>query len=98
MRVVIRHNTTRQAARQKVESLQNTLMQQFGDKVSNSRYEWQGDVMEFSGRISVFNIKGKLQVTDAEVILDVGIPFLLRASQGKIQGEIERRLDELFPG
>ncbi len=98
MRIVKRHNTTKQAARQKMESLQSTLMQQFGDKVSNSKYEWQGDVMEFSGKISVFNIEGKLHVKDEEVILDVSFPFLLRPYQGKIQGEIERQLDELFPG
>ena len=51
--------------------------------------------MQFSGRKAVFNLAGTLEVSDAELILDVdGIPFF---AAGKVRSEIERWFDENWP-
>ena len=78
MRIVHSHQTTRQAAKDTVKSLLPELMSRFGDSVSDSKVDWHNDTARFSGRVFVANIKGTLEVTDTELVLDVdGIPFFL---------------------
>ncbi len=78
-----------------MERLVSELMLQFGGSVSNLRYGWQGYVMEFSGSRAIFNIRGALEVTDAELILDAdGIPFF---RQGAIRAQLEQWFDDNWP-
>ena len=96
MRIIRRHNMTKDAAKSKVDSLVSELMRQFGESLSNLRYGWGGYVIEFSGRRAIFNIRGRLEVTDDELVLDVeGIPFF---SNGEIRIQLEQWFDENWPG
>ena len=54
--------------------------------------------MDYSFQARGFNISGTLEVADTELILDMGIPFLARPFQGRIEAEINRWLDESLPG
>ena len=72
-------------------------MQEYGGNVSDPRYAWQDDTMEFSGHTVIGNIKGELRVTDAELTLDVDLPWLARLKEGEIRSGIERWLDENLP-
>ena len=97
MRIVRKHNMTREAARDWVEAKLPTLMQQYSGHVSDPRHAWQGDTMEFSGHTATGNIKGELRVTDTELILYVDLPWLARLMQGVLQSGIERWFDEKMP-
>jgi hypothetical protein len=95
MKFVKNHNMTKDVAKATIERLASSLMQQFGGGVTDPRYAWHADVMQFSGRKVVFNVAGTLEVSDAELILDVdGIPFF---AAGKVRSEIERWFDENWP-
>ena len=75
VRIIRPHNMTQDAAKATLDNLVPELMQEFGDKMSNPRYAWTGYGLEFSGRKAIFNIRGNLQVTEAELVLDLdGIP------------------------
>ena len=79
MRIVTSHNTTRQVAKDTVKSLLPELLSRFGDSVSDSKIDWHNDTTRFSGRVLVANIKGTLEVTDTELVLDMDvIPLFLR--------------------
>lgn len=95
MRLVRRHNVTKQQAIDAINDLLPDLMTRFGTTVSDPRYEWHDNTVEFSGRVILFNIGGSLQVTDDELVLDVqGIPFFKQAS---VKTKIERWLNESWP-
>ena len=98
MRVVRKHHMTRKTVRDWVETKLPALMQKYGGNVSDPKYAWQDDTMEFSGRTLIGNIKGKLHVTDTEVVVDVDLPWLARIKEGAIRDRIERWLNENSPG
>ena len=96
VRYITPHNMTQDAAKATVDNLAPELMRQFGETVSNPRYAWRGYLMDFSGQRAIFNIRGTLQVTDAELVLDVeGIPFLL---MGRTQALLQQWFDKNWPG
>ena len=97
MKVIRKHNTTKEVAMEKVEGLVPGLMQQYGDPGSNPSHTWKGDVMEFSIQSRGFSIKGRVQVSDTEAVIDIDIPFLLRPLEGMIRSGVERVVDEVFP-
>ncbi len=96
MKVVKAHNMTREAARSKVDSEFSDLMTRFDETVSDVTYSWQDDLMTFSFHARGFDFKGTLNVTDAELAIDLDIPLMLRAFQGLVQERLEEGLDEFL--
>ena len=86
---------SKQEAKVRAESLVPEMMAQYGGGVSNSTYEWRGDRLSFSGRVSIASVRGTLSVTDTDLDLDIdGIPFFL---QGTARSRIERWLEQSWP-
>ena len=98
MRIVRNHSMPQDAAKEWVGNQLPELLGRFGDSVSNVNHTWRDDVLDFSFRARGFNISGTLEVADTELILEMGIPFLARPFQGRIEAEIGRWLDESLPG
>ena len=98
MKIVRQHNKTRQEARDTVEGLVPALMQRFGEAVSDPKANWEGDVMVFSFSARGFDVKGALEVTDAEVLLDVKLPFAAKFFEGTIRSKAEQAIDQYLSG
>ena len=81
-----------------VEGLLPALTEQFGGSVSNPSSTWQGDVLSFSFRARGFDIKGTLEITDTDAVLDVTLPFAARLFEGSIRSSVERELDQFLSG
>lgn len=54
--------------------------------------QWQGDTLNFTRS----GVKGKLDVTDKDVTVDISLGFMLKAFKGKIQAEIDKNIDKMF--
>ncbi len=96
MRVLKKHTRTKEAAKNLVDQQLTLLMNNFGESVSDIRNAWRSDVMDYSFQARGFNFKGTLEITDTGLILDIGIPFLLRPFEEKMKAKIERELDKLL--
>jgi hypothetical protein len=96
MKIVKDHGMARQWAKDTVDALLPTLVQRHGDSMSNPKGEWKEDVFNFSFEARGFKIKGTLEVTDTQVILDAKLPFLARPFEGMIRTNIERELDQIL--
>ena len=96
MRIVRRHNTTKQQARVTLDAELPALLSRFGNDVSNVATSWSDSAMEFSFRARGFSFRGTLEVTDAQFILDVGVPLLARPFQGRVETEIQEWVDDIF--
>ncbi len=81
----------------RVDALLPQLLGEFGSEVSDVHHHWLDSTMEFSFRARGFNLRGTLEVTDSAVILDMGIPLLLRPLQGRIESDVREKLAEYFP-
>jgi hypothetical protein len=96
LRIIRPHNVSKQELRDKIESELTGLLAGFGDAVSDIQQSWQGDMMRFSFRARGMKIKGTLLVADAEVVLDVDLPFMAKLFEGTIRDEAEKWLEEFL--
>ena len=98
MRVVRPHNMTRSDAKDWIESQLQGLLSQFGSSVSGATHTWRGDIMDFSFAVSLAgHIKGTIEVTETDFLMNVPLGFLQRMFEGKARAAIEQWLDENLP-
>ena len=98
MRIARKHNMNKTGAKARLGSVLTQLLTDFGTEASDLKSGWSGDAMDFSFGTSWGNVRGKLAVTDADVMLDVQLPLVARLIEGRIRDEAERKLREYFPG
>ena len=96
MRVTVPHNTTKAAARQKVEKRLDDLQRQYGHYASHIQKNWQGDRLDFEVKARGFTGKGTVEVTDTEVIIDGKLPLIARPFEPRIKNTIEREAEAMF--
>lgn len=65
------------------------IAQQISDKYG-IRYEWVGPAILFKGA----GAKGKLSVHRTHMEIDIELSLLLRPLKGKIEGAVERYMDQ----
>jgi len=98
MRITREHNMTKEEARTTVEGLIPDLIDSFGQQVSDPRWAWKGDGMTFSFTAMGFNVNGTLDVSDSTLDLDVELPLLARAFEGKLRSVAEQEIDRYLSG
>jgi hypothetical protein len=96
MRIVVPHHTTRDQARTRVEQKIGQLLSEVGGRAEEIHHEWSGDVLRFRGKARGLAVEGTVEVTDATVILDAGLPLLAKPFEGRIRQAVEREADALF--
>ena len=96
MRVSAAHGTTRQRAKEIIIEELPRLLQRFGGQVSNPRYSWNGDTLDFSFRAAGADLQGLLHVNERDVEIEVGMPLRFRLFQGRIEHEMRAWCDGVF--
>ncbi len=81
------HNLSLEEAKQTAQKLAEQLEKEF-----QLQSTWQGNTLNFTRS----GVKGKLDVTDKDVSIDISLGFMLKAFKGKIQSEIDKNLDKMF--
>ena len=89
---------TADIARGEVERALPGLLQEFGSDVSYISHVWSGDFMNFSFRARGWSIKGRIYVTEIDVLIEVHLPILSRPFEGRIRSAAERKLEQIFQG
>ena len=97
MRVTYEHHSTRAKVRSQIEAAIAKALDpssSYARYANDVNYEWNGDKVEFSLRAMGANIKGSVEITGTEVIVDVTLPLLLRPFEGKAKSRILSLLGE----
>jgi putative polyhydroxyalkanoate system protein len=81
------HSLPPQEALSVVKSVAADIEQEYGVQSS-----WQGDTMQFKGS----GVRGTLQLSADEMVLDVNLDFLLFAFRDSIAARIERKFDQML--
>lgn len=97
MRIAIPHYTTRAKARQILEQKMSQVEQHYGHYASDVEHQWNGDVLSLSAKAKGFHIKGTVEVTDSEVILEGKLPLMAKMFEPRIKSTIQKEGEELFP-
>ena len=98
MKVQRAHMMTGETARGEIERALPGLLQEFGSDVSGVTHEWRGNSMNFSFRARGLRLKGRIDVTDSQVVIDVSLPLIARPFEGRIRSATERKLKQIFSG
>ncbi len=96
MKIVRQHHSTQIGAKQKLDREFDGLMKRFGDKASDINRQWKGDTLAFSLRTYGFDISGTLQVTSADLELDVKLPLIARAFEGRIESAVDQWVADTY--
>jgi hypothetical protein len=96
MKITFSHNSTAEDARTTVVDQVPELMKRVGSSVSNSSYDWDGNVMEFSFRAAAADFRGTLEIKEREIVLVFNVPLRFRLFQGTIEAEARKWCREVF--
>ena len=97
MKLSYAHHSTSEAVRGKLEGAIRKALDLGSGQIQHADYAWEGDRLSFSFTAISKTIKGNAQITDTEVQVDVGLPFMFRPFEGKVKSRMLQAFDELFP-
>jgi hypothetical protein len=97
MDIRVEHHTTRNAARNKLESLLDQLAEEHKNLVSDLVHEWRDDVLNFAFKAHGFKVGGTLEVNDSDLRLKGKLPLLAIPFEPKIRHMIEAEAKKVFP-
>ena len=96
MRIAVPHHTTPGRARQIVDKRLKTLEKQYGHKADDFGYEWDGNTLHLSAKAKGLSLKGTLEITADEVIVDGKLPLLAKPFEGRIRQTVEMEAESMF--
>ena len=96
MRIAVPHHTTREKAKKIVEQRLKNLERQYGQMASDLEYEWHGFTLHLAGKAKGMSVKGTVEITEHDVIVDGKLPLLARPFESRIRHTVERETEALF--
>ena len=96
MRIAVPHYTTKAKARQIIEKRLKGAEKQYGHLATDFAYEWTGDILHVDAKAKGFSVKGTLEITDKEVIIDGKLPLLAKPFESKIKHSVEKEAESMF--
>ena len=105
MRVTISHDKGKKEAMRIIDQTADEFIKGMATgpvKVTNQSKSWNGSTMDFgfTGKMGIFSspIKGKIDVTETEVIIDVELPGMLKnfLPEEKVRAEVQNRVRGLL--
>jgi len=84
LEVDVPHNLPEDEAMKRIKNLFTEMKKEHGDKISNLREEWEGNVGIFSFTAQGFDIAGTLTVNASNVELKGKLPLALSFFKGAI--------------
>ncbi len=91
------HGLTKQAARERIQTLLPVLVQQYGAVMTSADTAWHDDKMGFAFQALGYRFNGCVQADDSQVILDMTLPLTLRPFEDTLRAKLEEKLAEVFP-
>ena len=89
--VTIPHQLGKEEARRRLESGVGRLREQFGDKLGQIEDTWAGDHADFRVTVLGQSVTGALDVMEAEVRVEVQLPWMLAMVAEKAKGLIQKQ-------
>jgi hypothetical protein len=96
LNMTIPHQLTQDEALKRIKSLFGEIKNQFADKISNLREEWNEYTDTFSFSVMGFSVSGTLSVNLCEVELSGNLPFAVSFFKRKIESTIQERATTLL--
>ncbi len=96
IKVKVDHSLAQEEALKRIKKIFDKLKDDFKDKISDVQESWNGNSSDFSFKIMGLLMKGKLTVSQFDVILDGKIPFTALPFKGLIESKIREEAENLL--
>ena len=96
LEVAVPHNLSQEEALNRIRNMFTQMKQEHGDKISNLKEEWNGNVGNFSFTAQGFDVAGTLTVNPSNVEFNGKIPFTLSLFKGAIVKTIEQQATKIL--
>jgi putative polyhydroxyalkanoic acid system protein len=96
LEVAVPHNLSQEEALSRIKNMFTQMKQEHGDKISNLKEEWNGNVGNFSFTAQGFDVAGTLTVNPTNVEFNGKIPFTLSLFKGAITKTIEQQATKIL--
>ena len=90
------HQLGQEEATNRLKTFFEKLKARHGDKVSNLKEEWQGNLLKYSFSTYGFNIKGDLSVEADAIKIKGELPFAAMMFKGKIEQAVKEELQRVL--
>jgi hypothetical protein len=90
------HQLSQDEALKRTRGLLDDVKNQFAEKVSNLREEWEENTCQFSFSAKGFSVSGTLTVKPSEVELSGDLPWAATFFRGRIESTIRERAEKLL--
>src|SRR5947209_6580969 len=89
IKVTIPHQLPKADAKLRIEEMINQLQQQYGGMVSRVEKSWADDTLTFTIAAMAMSLTGHVYVEDAQVRVEVPVPWALAMFAGTMKKQIE---------
>ncbi len=96
LNMVVSHRFTQEEAVKRIKTLLGEVKNQFADRISDLREEWDGNAGKFSFSAMGFPVSRTLIVKPSKVELSGSLPFASTFFKGKIESMIRERAETLL--
>lgn len=96
MKISVPHHTTKENARRIVEQRLASLQQQYGNQADDFDHSWTGDTLYLAAKARGIHVKGTVEITDSEVIIDGKLPLLAMPFESRIRHTVEKEAESMF--
>ena len=96
MRIAIEHHTTPARAKKLVEQKLREAEKHYGQYAGDLDWSWDGHILYVQGKAKGMTLKGTLEITETEVIVDGKLPLLARPFESRIRHTVEREAEAIF--
>ncbi len=88
--VDIPHNLGRAQARQRLQEGFSRIGDQMGGQVVGFKERWEGDRLHFQASALGQNVSGRVDVEEANVRVEIDLPWILAALAEQFRGRIQK--------
>lgn len=93
----IPHALDRVEARKRIDEGFGSLEQQMGaGSLARVERRWEGDRLLFNARAIGQSLRGRLDVLDQEVTIELDLPPMLAAIAGRLSGQLQKQTQRLL--
>ena len=96
VKISIEHNTTKEKAKKILEARLKSAERQYGHMATDFDYEWHGYTLHLAAKAKGFHLKGTVEVTETDVIVDGKLPLLAKPFESRIRHTVEREAESIF--
>lgn len=97
MRLSFQHNSTQTSVRNKIEEAVGKAFDLGSAPFSQFEFTWVSNKLEFSFAVMGKTIKGIVDITETNIIIDIDLPLMFRFFEDKVKTRILGTLSEMFP-